>query len=459
MSGHGIQLVNIPGFLTRSISRKIAATIVLAVTAAVTVSAITSAWTDASSRFERARSDFAGIAATLAATVSGAVAEGNRAEVQTALRGIAALDRIRYVRVLDTNGQRLAAYGVGVLIERVGTQPNTQATDARASSIDLSTLPVVTPIIHGGAEVGTFELIVDLSEVRTAARDSIISAILIGLIAACLGVLATLRMQQAITAPITALTTTMRNVQATGDYKLRMKRESRDEIGELVDAFNTMLGEVSDRDRALRDHRDHLEDKVHERTAELAEAKANADAANAAKSEFLAMMSHEIRTPLNGLLVMAEMLSRAQLDHVNAQRCNVIVASGKTLLAIINDILDLSKIEAGHVTLESIPLNPVEAIDSVVSLFADRAAEKGLQLTANVSSDIPPTLAGDPVRLNQIISNLVNNVIKFTETDGVHIETCLAAKTDDVATVRFTVRDSGIGIAADKIDQLFDAFT
>ena len=216
-----------------------------------------------------------------------------------------------------------------------------------------------------------------------------------------------------------------------------------------------MLSEIRDRDAAIAAHVEGLEGEVAARTAELRVAKTVAEDANRAKSDFLAAMSHEIRTPMNGVMVMAEMLATAGLAPKPRRFAEVIAKSGRSLISIINDILDVSKIEAGKLELEAGSIDLGETVEDVLSLFWERAAAKSLDLAAFIDPAVPALVAGDPTRVRQVVSNLVNNALKFTEAGGVLVE----VEPRGEGVVRISVRDTGVGVPADKIPDLFDAFT
>jgi PAS domain S-box-containing protein len=191
----------------------------------------------------------------------------------------------------------------------------------------------------------------------------------------------------------------------------------------------------------------------------LIEATNAAASANRAKSEFLANMSHEIRTPMNGVIGMTQLLADTRLSAAQREYVEVIRTSGETLLALINDILDVSKIEAGHMDLEAIDIDLRSIVAETVSTLGVQAAAKGLALRASVGPDVPSAVRGDPVRLRQVLFNLIGNSMKFTQEGTIALEVELESADDVRALVRFSVRDTGIGIPTDRLDRLFKSFS
>jgi two-component system sensor histidine kinase BarA len=431
-----------------SIRTKIVAVVLAGIATTTIFITAASGWREAERFAEAKRAEINGTAHVLASAVADAVTAKDRMGALKALRAIGHIPSFKYARVENEQGETIAELGAAVTLEE----------NADLSILLRSTLETSVPVVKDGLSIGTVTVLVNTKELRQRLIDSSLTGFLAALLSAALGIAVAFRMQDRITRPLRQLTETMANIQKTHDFSSIVDHHSDDETGVLVNTFNNMLDQIRARDDRLAQHREQLEHKVEERTHDLKIAKDTAEDANAAKSDFLATMSHEIRTPMNGMLVMAELLASANLTSKHRRYADVVVKSGQSLLTIINDILDFSKIESGKMDLECIDLDPAMVVDDVLNLFWDKASSKGLDLAGYVGPDIPKSITGDPVRLNQIVSNLVNNALKFTENGYVKV-TVDWTEQQGSQVIRFAISDTGIGIPQDKLATVFESFS
>lgn len=440
-----------------SIGTRLLLLVVASITLAQGLSLGLSLWQEVT-RYGRLKHDgLVSTAQVIAAAAARATAEQDIDAAYQAIRSVGSIAGMTYAGIELADGRSLADVGateqlVSDLIIHSPGEALPLLALLRSRSVEIN-----VPVVFGGQTVGSLKLIADTADLPVLIRSAVGVTALGALVALVLALTLALKLQGAITGPLKALTGAMARVSRSHDYSVVMSARRHDEIGVLVEGFNTMIADIRERDGRLAKHRESLERDVADRTADYRRAAAEAEASSAAKSDFLATMSHEIRTPMNGILVMAELLATTELPQRARRQADVIARSGQSLLAIINDILDFSKIEAGKLEVEQMDVDAAEAVDTVLRLFAARAQDKGLDLAAQTSLPRSAAVVADPVRLGQVLANLVNNALKFTESGGV-----LVSVMPDPARsgyVRFCVSDTGIGIAAEKLATIFEAFT
>lgn len=447
-----------------------------------------------SSRMENfALNEIQAQARVISFNIAGALSDGDVPTVNRVLGTLSEMPTIVEATVFDSQQKPLAQYlrstnSNETEIELPGLLDRGQGEVGLGYVVRDAHLYVVEPILVDGSVAGTLYLKVSLDYLYGMRNQTIVALTLSLAIYLVLSLLVIYRLQKRLSKPILDLSEITQRISSNKVYSYRAQKVSNDELGVLIDGFNEMLEHIEQRDEMLRAHRMHLQDVVDRRTQDLEksntelhetievlketsknlqiseENKRIAEESAKTKSRFLANMSHELRTPMNGVLGMLNLLKESQLQDEQTEYTDIALDSARLLLATLDEILDITKIEAGKLTVEMAPFDLFKLIDEVFGGLGETAFKKGVELVWYRESDVLQQVVGDAHRTKQVLYNLITNAIKFTQ----HGHILLTVKRQSPGSVKsdsapldylFAVSDTGVGIDPSAQDKIFDSFT
>ncbi|WP_430459603.1 response regulator [Thalassolituus sp. LLYu03] len=422
------------------------------------------------------------MAKQLAPTCEYGVMTGNSGILQNIANGMLEERDVRAVSIYNQDVEILAHAGPKMLTQRIGSA---ELMDNQLQLLRTdSSVRVRAPVFQQNLTItdqlsdqfyaeenrqikllGWAELELSTANTQLARYQHIATSSAIILLTLLICTLIALRVSRQISDPLNDILSAIGDLE-DGKLDSRVHFSGGGEFQQLASGINAMASALqrasSEQQQNIeQSHRDLQEtlDELEVRNRELAIGRKQALEASRMKSEFLANVSHEIRTPLNGIIGFSDLLARTRVDERQTDYLGTIRRSSTDLLKIIDAILDLSKIDAGKLIIEHAPFNLRDVIDDVLTMLAPAAYDKGLELSHIIYSEVPLQLKGDPLRLKQVLTNLINNAIKFTERGSVTLRVSLISAENQRASIKFDVQDSGLGMNEEQINRIFNAFT